>query len=100
VPIEATANGLFYNKKLFEKARVQVPRNENEIWTWDQFKQAVATVMKLPECRMGVAYDCSVQRWSNLLYQASGRWISADGKSFFPDRPAAERALAFFRGLV
>jgi alpha-1,4-digalacturonate transport system substrate-binding protein len=100
VPIEATANGLFYNKKLFEKARVQVPRNENEIWTWDQFKLAVATVMKLPECRMGVAYDCSVQRWSNLLYQASGRWISADGKSFFPDRPAAERALAFFRGLV
>ena len=35
VPIEATANGLFYNKKLFEKARVQVPRNESEIWTWD-----------------------------------------------------------------
>jgi alpha-1,4-digalacturonate transport system substrate-binding protein len=100
VPIEATANGLFYNKRLFEKARVQVPRNENEIWTWDQFKQAVATVMKLPECRMGVAYDCSVQRWSNLLYQVGGRWISMDGKSFFPDRPAAERALAFFRSLV
>src|SRR5260221_59860 len=68
VPIEATANGLFYNKKLFQKAQVQVPRDENEIWTWDQFKQAVATVMRLPECRMGVAYDCSVQRWSNLLY--------------------------------
>jgi alpha-1,4-digalacturonate transport system substrate-binding protein len=100
VPIEATANGLFYNKRLFEKARVPVPHNENEIWTWDQFKQAVATVMKLPECRMGVAYDCSVQRWSNLLYQASGRWISADGQSFLPDRPAAERALAFFRSLV
>jgi alpha-1,4-digalacturonate transport system substrate-binding protein len=100
VPIEATANGLFYNKKLFDKARVQVPRNESEIWTWDQFKQAVATVMKLPECRMGVAYDCSVQRWSNLLYQAGGRWVSADGKSFLPDRPAAEHALAFFRSLA
>jgi alpha-1,4-digalacturonate transport system substrate-binding protein len=100
VPIEATANGLFYNKRLFEKARIQVPRNENEIWNWEQFKQAVAAVMRLPECRMGVAYDCSVQRWSNLLYQASGRWISTDGKSFLPDHPAAERALAFFRSLV
>jgi alpha-1,4-digalacturonate transport system substrate-binding protein len=100
VPIEATANGLFYNKKLFEKARVQVPRDENEIWTWDQFKHAVATVMKLPECRMGVAYDCSVQRWSNLLYQANGRWVSVDGKSFLPDRPGTEHALAFFRSLV
>jgi alpha-1,4-digalacturonate transport system substrate-binding protein len=39
VPIEATANGLFYNKRLFEKARVPVPHNENEIWTWDQFNR-------------------------------------------------------------
>jgi alpha-1,4-digalacturonate transport system substrate-binding protein len=100
VPIEATANGLFYNKKLFEKAGIQVPRNENEIWTWDQFRQAVATVMRLPECRMGVSYDCTVQRWSNLLYQANGKWISTDGKSFLPDRAAAEQALAFFRSLV
>ncbi len=100
VPIEATANGLFYNKKLFQKAQVQVPRDENEIWTWDQFKQAVATVMRLPECRMGVAYDCSVQRWSNLLYQASGRWIAVDGKSFLPEKNATERALNFFRSLV
>jgi alpha-1,4-digalacturonate transport system substrate-binding protein len=100
VPIEATANGLFYNKKLFEKARVQVPRNESEIWTWDQFKEAVAQVMRLSDCRMGVAYDCTVQRWSSLLYQASGRWISTDGRSFLPDRPAAEQALNFFRSLV
>jgi alpha-1,4-digalacturonate transport system substrate-binding protein len=100
IPIEATANGLFYNKRLFEKARVQVPRNENEIWTWDQFRQAVSTVMRLPECRMGVAYDCTVQRWSNLLYQANGRWISQDGRSFLPDHGRTEQALRFFRSLV
>jgi alpha-1,4-digalacturonate transport system substrate-binding protein len=100
IPIEATANGLFYNKKLFEKAGVKVPLNESEIWTWDQFKQALATVMRLPECRMGVAYDCTVQRWSSLLYQANGRWIDAAGQSFLPDRTAAENALAFFRSLV
>jgi alpha-1,4-digalacturonate transport system substrate-binding protein len=100
VPMEATANGLFYNKKLFDKAGVQVPKNENEVWTWDQLKQAVLRVMKLPECRIGIAYDCSVQRWSNLLYQAGGRWLSADGKSFLPDHPPAEKALSYFRSLV
>jgi alpha-1,4-digalacturonate transport system substrate-binding protein len=100
VQIEATANGLFYNKNLFAKAGVTVPQNENEIWTWDQFKQAVQQVMKLPECRMGVAYDCTVQRWSNLIYQANGRWVSSDGKTFLPDAHAAEDALNFFRGLV
>src|SRR6201981_2092760 len=71
VQIEATANGLFYNKDLFAKAGVTAPQNENEIWTWEQFKEAVQKVMKLPECRMGVAWDCSVQRFSNLIYQAN-----------------------------
>ncbi|HEX4202228.1 MAG TPA: sugar ABC transporter substrate-binding protein [Chthoniobacterales bacterium] len=100
VQIEATANGLFYNKDLFAKAGVTVPQNENEIWNWEQFKEAVQKVMKLPECRMGVAWDCSVQRFSNLIYQANGRWVSADGKSFLPDSQAAEDALNFFHGLV
>jgi alpha-1,4-digalacturonate transport system substrate-binding protein len=100
VQIEATANGLFYNKDLFAKAGVTVPQNENEVWTWDQFKEAVQRVMKLPECRMGVAWDCSVQRFSNLIYQANGRWVSADGKSFLPDSQPAENALTFFRSLV
>jgi len=49
---------------------------------------------------MGVAWDCSVQRFSNLIYQANGRWVSADGKTFLPDSQPAENALNFFRGLV
>ncbi|MBV8815790.1 MAG: sugar ABC transporter substrate-binding protein [Verrucomicrobia bacterium] len=100
IPIEATINGLFYNKALFAKAGVTVPQNANEIWTWEQFKEAVAKVNKLPECRMGVAFDCTPQRWSNLLYQAGGRWISANGDSFLPDAQPAVDALNFFRGLV
>jgi ABC-type glycerol-3-phosphate transport system substrate-binding protein len=56
--------------------------------------------MKLPSCRIGVAFDCSVQRWSNLLYQANGRWISDDGKSILPNRDAAKRALTYFRSLI
>ena len=100
VQIEATAHGLFYNKDLFAKAGVTVRQNENEIWTWEQFKEAVQKVMKLPECRMGVAWDCSVQRFSNLIYQANGRWVSADGKTFLPGAQPVEDALNFFRGLV
>lgn len=100
IPIEATANGLFYNKALFEKAGVHVPRTENEIWSWDQFKEALVAVMRLPECRMGVVFDCTVQRWSNFLYQANAKWISDDGKSFLPDKVGTEQALNFFRSLT
>jgi alpha-1,4-digalacturonate transport system substrate-binding protein len=100
IPIEATVNGLFYNKELFKEAGVSVPSDSDHVWTWEEFKDTVAKVMKLRSCRIGVAFDCSVQRWSNLLYQANGRWISEDGKSILPDREAAKQALSYFRSLV
>ena len=100
IPIEATINGLFYNKNLFAQAGISVPADPVHIWTWTQFKETLERVMKLRSCRIGVAYDCSVQRWSNLLYQANGRWISADGLQILPDRQAATQALTFFRSLI
>ena len=100
IPLEATVNGLFYNEDLFRQAGISVPSDPVHLWTWAQFKDALEKVMKLPTCRIGVAYDCSVQRWSNLLYQSGGRWISPDGNAFLPDLPAAEQALTFFRSLV
>jgi alpha-1,4-digalacturonate transport system substrate-binding protein len=100
IPIEATVNGLFYNKDLFKEAGVSTPADPDHIWTWLQFKDTLQKVMRLPSCRIGVAFDCSVQRWSNLLYQANGRWISADGKTILPDREAAKEALTYFRSLV
>jgi alpha-1,4-digalacturonate transport system substrate-binding protein len=100
IPIEATINGLFYNKDLFAQAGITVPTDPANVWTWAQFKEVLQKVIKLPACRIGVAYDCSVQRWSNLLYQANGRWISADGKEILPDRDAAREALNYFRGLI
>lgn len=100
IPIEATVNGLFYNKDLFKEAGENVPTDPDHVWTWSEFKDTVQRVMKLPSCRIGVAFDCSVQRWSNLLYQANGRWISTDGKSILPNRAAAKQALAYFRSLI
>ena len=41
IPIEATVNGLFYNKELFQKAGVSVPADPEHIWNWAQFKDAV-----------------------------------------------------------
>ncbi len=100
IPIEATVNGLFYNKELFKEAGANVPTDAGHVWTWQEFKDTVQKVMKLPSCRIGVAFDCSVQRWSNLLYQANGRWISPDGKTILPDRAAAKHALTYFRSLI
>ena len=53
IPIEATVNGLFYNKELFKKAGVSVPSDPDHVWTWSEFKDTVAKVMKLPSCNIG-----------------------------------------------
>ncbi len=100
VPIEATINGLFYNKDIFAQAGIVPPTDPANAWTWEQFREVLEKVIKLPTCRIGVAYDCSVQRWSNLLYQANGRWISEDGTRILPDRDAAKEALNYLRGLI
>ena len=100
IPIEATVNGLFYNKDLFQQAAVNAPSDPDHVWNWSEFKEALEKLIKLPSCRIGVAYDCSVQRWSNLLYQANGRWISPDGKTILPNREAAKEALTYFRNLM
>jgi alpha-1,4-digalacturonate transport system substrate-binding protein len=100
IPIEATVNGLFYNKDLFLKAGIKVPADSAHAWTWSEFKDIVQRVMRLPSCRIGVAFDCSVQRWSNLIYQANTRWISDDAKTILPNRDAAKEALTYFRSLI
>jgi alpha-1,4-digalacturonate transport system substrate-binding protein len=100
IPLEATINGLFYNKEIFKQAGVSVPVDADHVWNWSEFKDALQKAIKLPNCRIGVAYDCSVQRWSNLLYQANGRWISEDGKKILPNPEAAKEALTYFRSLI
>ena len=100
IPLEATINGLFYNKEIFKQAGVSVPADPDHVWNWSDFKDTLQKVIKLPNCRIGVAYDCSVQRWSNLLYQANGRWISEDGKKILPNPEAAKEALTYFRSLI
>ena len=100
IPLEATINGLFYNKEIFKQAGVTVPADPDHVWNWTDFKDTLQKVIKLPNCRIGVAYDCSVQRWSNLLYQANGRWISEDGKKILPNPEAAKEALTYFRSLI
>ncbi len=100
IPLEATINGLFYNKEIFKQAGVSVPVDADHVWNWSEFKDTLQKAIKLPNCRIGVAYDCSVQRWSNLLYQANGRWISEDGKKILPSPEAAKEALTYFRSLI
>lgn len=98
-PMDVTANGLIYNKTAFEQAGVEVPQSEDEIWTWEEWKQAMETVVEKSDCTYGLVYDKSPQRFTTLLYQAGGRMLKEDMTASEYNSPEVQRAVSFFKEL-
>ncbi|MFZ5993302.1 MAG: ABC transporter substrate-binding protein [Deinococcota bacterium] len=98
-PLDVTANGLFYNKDCFAEAGVKVPTNSLQVWTWEQWREAMDKVRSNSKCRFALSYDFTTHRFSTLLYQAGGRFIGDGGKKFVIDSPQGLRALSFFADL-
>jgi alpha-1,4-digalacturonate transport system substrate-binding protein len=98
-PMDVTANGLIYNKTAFDKAGVAVPKSANEIWTWDQWKAAMKTVMEKGGCKYGLVYDKSPQRFSTLMYEAGASMLTKDLKASNFNTPEMKRAVSFFKEL-
>ncbi len=99
VPIDVTANGIIYNKDYFEAAGIDVPDTEEELddlWTWEEWANALEKVVEESNARYGLAYDFSPHRWSTLLYQAGGSFFSRDWSEITINSPEGERAVEFF----
>jgi alpha-1,4-digalacturonate transport system substrate-binding protein len=98
-PMDLTANGLIYNKTLFNKAGVKVPTGPDNVWTWDEFEADLKQVMDKGGAKYGLVWDYTPHRWSTLLYEFGGSMISADGKKAAINSPEGEQALDFFNKL-
>ncbi|AFC29420.1 Sugar-binding periplasmic protein/domain-containing protein [Paenibacillus mucilaginosus 3016] len=98
-PMDVTANGLIYNKTLFDKAGVKVPTSPDAVWTWDEFSAALKQVMDKGGAKYGLVWDYTPQRWSTLLYQFGGSLMSADGTKAAINNEAGVQAAEFFKKL-
>jgi len=78
VPIDTTANGLIYNKTAFEKAGVEVPASPDDIWTMEEWIDAMKRVMENGGVKYGLVIDKTPHRFSTLLYGQGGRILSED----------------------
>lgn len=96
-PMDVTINGLIYNKTLFDRAGVKVPMSPDEIWTWEQYEQAIKTVMDKGGARYGVVFDFTAHRYSTILYQYGGKIISEDGRKTVFNSPESIVALTKFK---
>ncbi|MFD0696872.1 ABC transporter substrate-binding protein [Paenibacillus sp. GCM10027628] len=98
-PMDVTANGLIYNKTLFNKAGVKVPTSQDNIWTWDEFSASLKQVMEKGGAKYGLVWDFTPQRWSTMLYQFGGRMMSEDGTKAVINNDAGVKAAEYFKKL-
>lgn len=96
-PTDVTANGMIYNKTAFLKAGVAVPASPDEIWTWDEFVEALKVVMKDGGVQYGLVIDNPTHRWSTIMYQFGGHFLSPEGPDF--DRKENIDAINFTKKL-
>lgn len=97
VPSDVTANGMIYNKTAFDKAGVAVPTSPDDVWTWDEFMEGLEKVMADGDVRYGMVIDNPTHRWSTILYEFGGRYISPEGPAF--NSPETVEALEFTKML-
>jgi len=98
-PMDITANGLIYNRTAFEQAGVSVPQSENEIWNWDEWKEAMLTVMENSDVSHGLVFDRSPHRFSTLLYQAGASLLNEDLSASNFNSAQMYRTVEFFKSL-
>lgn len=107
--------GLFYNKDLFDSAKVAYPPSKPEqAWSWDEFV-AVAKKLTLDKNGKNAAdpsfdpksikqYGVSFETWYGpvqaTVINNEAEWISKDGKSFGFTSPEATEAIQKLADLI
>lgn len=95
VPVDMTANGVFYNKTFFDMAGIEVPGPGDEPWTWEEWVEVLKTVVAKSPARYGMVFDFTPHRFSTLIYQAGGRIFDEEGNVSL-NTPEVVRAVEFF----
>ena len=96
LPVTATANGMWINKTLFDQAGVAYPTSEDEVWTWEEFTDAIVSVKENTGVLYALGWDVSPHRFSTLLYQFGGSIFVEDEEEAAINQSEAVDALEYF----
>lgn len=94
IPYTSDAHAVFYNKEIFEKAGIEVPKNRP--WTVDEWYEAMKKIKESGAAKYALVYDYSPYRLSNLLYVFGGGIWDPAGTKIIADSPESIEALEFF----
>ena len=97
LPSDLTAVGMFLNADLWEEAGVDYPTSfDDNVWTWDEFVEAAASVREATDVRFSLAMDRTSHRLTSFLYQfgSEGLALTEDLSEYSANQataPALER---------
>lgn len=98
LPKDFDTIGLWYNKKLFDDAKVSYP---DETWDWNKLKEAAK---KLTDEKKGIwgiaAAPYGQDNYYNTIFQAGGSVISEDRKSSGFDKPETIEGLKLWVDMI
>ena len=102
IPSDVTANGLIYNKTMFDKAGVKIPTGPDDIWTWEEFEAALKKVKEVNGLEYAMAIDNATHRWATMLYEFGGSFANENGGNLgSPEsRDCIETTLRLFKEKV
>lgn len=100
LPTDLTAVGLFINKSLFDTAAVAYPTTPDQIWTWDEFIDALGQVQDATGARYGLVMDGSSHRLRAMMYQfGSDGYLLDDDCAYTTDEAATTAAMELFHDI-
>ena len=95
-PMDVTANGLIYNKTLFKKAGIEVPKSADKAWTWDQMPGISKQLVDKGGAKYGMVWDPTPHRFSTILYEYGGSLFNADASKAVINDANGVKALDMF----
>lgn len=86
IPLNVTANGIIYNKDLFEEAGIEVPTFEDN-WTWEEFNENMHTLVANSSADYAWTMDFSEFRLATIFYTNNGSLYDGENKQITLNSP-------------
>lgn len=101
IPKDFNTLALFYNKKIFDIAKVPYPTDE---WTWEDLLAAAKAIQAkaeeirkvVPTFQAALAMAPDVARWLPFVFQNGGSFFNPDRTKVVINSPEAVKALNFY----
>ncbi len=97
--VNTTAVGMVINKTAFDQAGVAYPTSEAERWTWDEFVEAVNTVVEKTDLEYGLVIDHSQQRINTILYHFGYQEYDPEDNKHITYKETAGKGIEFILSL-